>query len=268
MHFEKSVITLQWSYDLLGPEEQALFRQLAVCAGGWTLSAAEALGQEVGIASPDVLNTLAALQDHSLIQQREQEAEEPRFLMLQTLREYGLEMLTATGELQITLAVHAQFFLALAEQAEPELQGPNPAPWVERLEQEHDNLRAALEWALEDVADAQAAERRDIALRLSAALWHFWEMRGHYSEARTFLERALTRSEGASVSLRAKVLHAGARVSLQQGDFARAEGLAQQSLSQYQELGNTRGIADCLGLLVQSAMRHRCSIGKQATNSE
>ncbi len=246
--------TLQWSYDLLGPEEQAIFRQLAVCAGGWMLSAAEALGQEVGIASPDVLNTLASLQDHSLIQQREQEAEEPRFLMLQTLREYGLEMLTATGELQITLAVHAQLFLALAEQAEPELQGPNPAPWVERLEQEHDNLRAALEWALEDVADAQAAERRDIALRLSAALWHFWEMRGHYSEARTFLERALTRSEGASVSLRAKVLHAGASVTLQQGDFARAEGLAQQSLSQYQELGNTRGIADCLGLLVQSAM--------------
>jgi predicted ATPase/DNA-binding CsgD family transcriptional regulator len=246
--------TIQWSYDLLSSEEQALFRQLAVCAGGWTLSAAEALSQGVGRGSPDVLNTLASLLDHSLIQQSEQEAEEPRFLMLQTLHEYGLELLAATGELQTTQAVHAQFFLALAEQAEPELQGPNPAPWVGRLEQEHDNLRAALEWALEDVADAQAAERRDIALRLSAALWHFWEMRGHYSEARTELSRALTRSEGASVSLRAKVLHAGASVTLQQGDFARAEGLAQQSLSQYQELGNTRGIADCLGLLVQSAM--------------
>ncbi len=246
--------TIQWSYDLLGPEEQALFRRLAVFAGGWTLEAAEALDQGVGTAIPDVLNTLASLLDHSLIQQSEQEAEEPRFLMLQTLREYGLELLAATGELQTTQAVHAHFFLALAEQAEPELQGPNQALWVERLEQEHDNLRAALEWAMEDVTDEQAAERRDIALCLSAALWHFWEMHGHYSEARTFLERALARSEEADVSLRVKVLHAGASVTLHYCDYARAEGMAQLCLSLYQELGNTRGIADCLGLLVHSAM--------------
>jgi len=247
--------TLQWSYDLLSPEEQALFRRLAVFAGGWQLSAAEAFGQGAGRRSPDILNTLASLLDHSLIQQSEQEAEEPRFLMLQTLREYGLELLAETGELQTTQAAHAHFFLQLSEQAESELQGPHQAVWLERLEQEHDNLRAALEWALEDVADEQTAERRDIALRLSAALWHFWWVHGHYSEARTFLERALARSQGASVSLRVKVLRAGAHVTLQQGDYARAEGLAEPCLALYRELGNTRGIADCLGLLGTVAWR-------------
>ncbi len=246
--------TIQWSYDLLGHEEQALFRRLAVFVGGWTLEAAEALSQGAGRGSPDVLNTLASLLNNSLIQQSEQDAEQPRFLMLQTLREYGLEMLAATGELQTTQAVHAHFFLALAEQAEPELKGPHQAVWVERLEQEHDNLRAALEWALEDVADEQAAERRDIALRLSAAFWPFWSMHGHYSEARTFMERALARSEGASVSLRVKVLQAGASVTLLQGDYARTEALAKLSLALYRELGNTRGIADCLGLLVDLAV--------------
>jgi predicted ATPase/DNA-binding CsgD family transcriptional regulator len=247
--------TIQWSYDLLGPEEQALFRRLAAFAGGWTLEAAEALGQGASRGSPDVLNTLTSLLDHSLIHQSEQEAEQPRFLMLQTLREYGLEMLAATGELQTTQAAHAHFFLRLSEQAEPELQGPHQMVWIERLEQEHDNLRVALEWALENVTDEQAAKRRDVALRLSAALWHFWEMRGRYSEARTFLERALARSEGASISLRVKVLQAGASVTLQQGDYARTEGLAEQSLALYREQGNTRGIADCLGLLVELAWR-------------
>ncbi len=247
--------TIQWSYDLLSPEEQALFRRLTVCAGGWALEAAEALSQGTGTANPDVLNTLASLLDHSLIQQWEQEAEEPRYQMLQTLREYGLELLADTGELQATQAAHAHFFLRLSEQAEPELKGPNQAVWVGRLEQEHDNLRAALEWALEDVAGEQTVERREIALRLSAALWPFWSMRGHYSEARTELSRALARSEGASISLRVKVLQADANVTYQQGDYARAAGLAEQSLELYREQGNPRGIADCLGLLVELAMR-------------
>ncbi len=246
--------TIQWSYDLLGPEEQALFRRLAVFAGGWTLEAVEALGKGVSTANLDVMNALASLLDHSLIQQREQEAEEPRFRMLQTLREYGLEVLAATGELQSTQAKHAHIFLRLSELAEPELRGPSQTVWIERLEQEHDNLRAALEWALEDVADEQAAARRDPALRLSAVLWPFWEIRGHYSEASTFLERALARSEEASISLRVKVLQAGAGVAIHYCDYARAEEMAGLCLSLYQEQGNTRGIGDCLGLLVNCAM--------------
>jgi predicted ATPase/DNA-binding CsgD family transcriptional regulator len=246
--------TIQWSYDLLGPEEQALFRRMAVFAGGWTLEAAEALGKGVSTSNLDVMNALASLLDHSLIQLREQEAEEPRFRMLQTLREYGLELLDATSELQSTQAAHAHIFLRLSEQAEQELRGPSQAIWIELLEQEHDNLHAALEWALEDVADKQAAARRDLALRMSAVLWPFWEIHGHYSEARTFLERALARSEEASVSLRVKVLQASAGVAIHYCDYARAEEMTGLCLSLYQEQGNTRGIGDCLGLLVNCAM--------------
>jgi predicted ATPase/DNA-binding CsgD family transcriptional regulator len=247
--------TLQWSYDLLSPEEQAIFRRLAVFAGGWTLETAEALSQKTTINSPVILNTLASLLDHSLIQQSGQEEEEPRLLMLQTLREYGLELLAESGELQTVQAAHVHFFLALAEQAEQELQGHDQAVWVERLEQEHDNLRAALGWALEDVADEQVVGRRGIALRLSAALWRFWEMRGYNSEALTFMERALARSEGASASLRVKVLQAAANVVLWQGGYVRAEELAEPCPALYQELGDTRGIASSLGVLVELTIR-------------
>src|SRR5207237_2031556 len=123
----------QWSYDLLRPKEQALFHLLSVFVDGWTLSAAEALCQDTGQADLDVLNTLSALLDNSLIQSSEEGAEEPRFLILQTVREFGLERLTASGELERTRLAHARYFLALAEQAEPELDGRNQARWDARL---------------------------------------------------------------------------------------------------------------------------------------
>jgi predicted ATPase len=245
--------TIQWSYDLLGPEEQTLFHLLSVFVGGWQLSAAEALCQEIGQADLDVLNTLSALLDNSLIQSSEQGAEEPRFLMLQIVREFGLERLTASGELETTRVAHARYFLALAEQAEPELDGPNQAMWVARLEHEHDNLREALEWALEKVIDEKAAERREIGLRLSVALKEFWMMHGHSREARTFLERALALSEGTSTSLRARVLRAIAAVADFQGDSDRIEVVAKLSLALSRELEDTRGIADSLGLLAAAA---------------
>jgi len=245
--------TIQWSYDLLAPEEQALFHLLSVFVGGWTLEAAEALCQEIGQADLDVLNTLSALLDNSLIQSSEQGAEEPRFLMLQIVREFGLERLTASGELETTRVAHARYFLALAEQAEPELVGPNQAQWVARLEHEHDNLREALEWALEKAIDEHAAERREIGLRLSAALKEFWIKHGHYREARTFLERALALSEGTSTSLRARVLRAIASVADVQGDIDEIEVAAQQSLAISRELEDTGGIADSLGLLAVAA---------------
>jgi tetratricopeptide (TPR) repeat protein len=221
--------------------------------GGWTLEAAEALCQTIGQADLDVLNTLSALLDNSLIQSSEQGAEEPRFLMLQIVREFGLERLTASGELETTRVAHARYFLALVEQAEPELDGPNQAMWVARLEHEHDNLREALEWALEKVIDEKAAERREISLRLSAALKEFWMIHGHYREARTFLERALALSEGTSTSLRARVLRAIAAVADSQGDIDRIEVVAKLSLTLSRELEDTSGIADSLGLLAAAA---------------
>src|SRR5215469_4279664 len=247
--------TIKWSHDLLTADEQRLFRLLSVFVGGCALSAAESVSAARGGTMPLIVGEVTSLIDKNLLQQTAEEGEEPRLMMLETIREFGWEGLETSGELEATWQAHAAYYLHLAEEAEPELGGPHQAVWFERLEREYDNLRAALEWALDDVADAQATERRDIALRLSAALWHFWEMRGRYSEARTFLERALTRSEGSRVSQRIKVLYAGASLALQQGDFARAERLAELCLSQYQALGNTRGIADCLGLLVGIAMR-------------
>src|SRR5205823_2111154 len=177
----------------------------------------------------------------------------PRFLMLQTVREFGLERLTASGALERTRVAHARYFLALAEQAEPELGGPHQALWLARLEHEHDNLREALEWALEKVRDAQAAERREIGMRLSAALKEFWMMHGHYREARTFLERALALSEGTSTSVRARVLRAIASVADVQGDIDRIEVVAKLSLALSRELEDTCGIADSLGLLAAAA---------------
>ncbi len=241
--------TIKWSYDLLGAAEQQIFRRLATFVGNCTLEAVEALALRADKADPDVFNTFSALLDNSLIQQSEQEAEEPRFLMLQTVREYGLEMLAATGELETNRAMHAHYFLALAEQAQPELHGPKQTAWLGRLEQEHDNLRAALEWALEDTADEQATERRELALRLSGALWLFWEVRGHWSEGRNFLERALAGSKGVAAPVQVKAFKAAAHLAYEQGDTDRAEALYEECLAGCRELGDTGGIALSLRLL-------------------
>jgi len=245
--------TIAWSYDLLTQEEQCLFQRLAVFVGGCTLEGVEAVSNAASDLALDVLEGVGSLLDRSLVQQTEREGEEPRVMMLETIREFGLERLTASGELERTRVAHAHYFLALAEQAEPELDGPNQAMWVDRLEQEHDNLREALEWALEKVTDETAAERREIGMRLGAALKQFWLILGHYREARAFLERAITVSEGTHTSLRARVLRAIASVADVQGDSARIEVAAQQSLALSRELEDTRGIAESFGLLAQAA---------------
>jgi len=240
---------IAWSYDLLSPEEKALFRRLSVFVDGWTWEAAEAVCQAAGKLDVDVLDSQLSLVDKSLLRQRESAQGDPRFWMLQLLREFGLEALTNTGERGLTHHSHAEYFLALAEEAEKELHGPNQAAWIKKLELEHENLRAALNWALEEVAGEQAREHREMALRLSSALEAFWQIHGHYSEGRTFLERTLTQSDGASAFLRAKILGATADIATMQGDFDRAEVLAQQSLTLYRELENAPGIASCLFLL-------------------
>src|SRR5437660_4862688 len=116
------------------------------------------------------MNAIASLIDKSLLQQNEQEGEESRFLMLETIREYGMETLMVSGELESTQHAHAAYYLALAEEAEPELGGPQEVVWLERLEREHANLRAALSWLLEPKAAEEVASRRDLALCLVAAL--------------------------------------------------------------------------------------------------
>jgi predicted ATPase/class 3 adenylate cyclase len=244
--------TVAWSYHLLDAEEQRLFRRLAVFAGGCTLEAIEAMCKTLGDQVEPVLDEVASLIDKSLLRQTEQEGEEPRFLMLDTIREYGLEVLAASGEMEFTRQAHAMFYVRLAEKAEPELTGPRQAMWLQRFEREHDNLRAALQWGL---VPGEDGHRREMALRLGGALRRFWIAHGYLSEGRNFLEQALVESKGVPASVRVKAFVTAANLANHQGDNDRTEALAEKSRALYQELGDTQGIALSLRLLAGVAGR-------------
>ena len=239
--------TIEWSYQLLSSEEQRLFRWLSVFANGCTLQASEA----VCAGSGQVLEGTASLIDKSLlrrVEQTEDENEEPRFQMLETIREYGLEVLTTNGEGEIARQAHANYFLALVEEAEPALKGPLLVTWLDRLEREHDNLRAALQWAVE-------IGKTEMALRFGIALERFWVVRGYRNEGLAFLERALGESAGVATDVRAKALLAAARLAFIQSNYDVGEALAQESLMLFRELGDRRGIALSLDRLGMAAWR-------------
>jgi len=238
--------TIAWSYNLLDASEQRLFRHLSVFAGGCTLEAVEALSTELNDGAGQVLDGVASLIDKSLLQQTEQDSNEPRLMMLETIREYGLEVLSASGEMESTQHAHAAYYSTLAEKAELELEGPKQIAWLERLEREHDNLRAVLEWSLERQPGEEVGQRRELALRLGKALMRFWITRGHLREGRAFLEQALMEREGTPTALLARVQYVTATLAWYQGDYDRVEELCQQSLTSYRELGDQWGIATCL----------------------
>ena len=249
--------TLAWSYDLLATEEQRLFRRLSVFADGCTLEAVEGLYTALGELPAEVLDGVASLIDKSLLRQVEPEGEEPRLLMLETIREYGLEALASSGEMERTRRAHAVYYLRLSEDAETEIGGPQQAAWLERLEREHDNLRSALQWTLEQagIEEPMEGERSiETALRLGGALRVFWVVHGHITEGRHFLERALavgvplagTRIEA---PVRAKALIAAGHLAFIQSDYERAEPLCMESLALYRELEDLPGIAFSLSLL-------------------
>ena len=154
--------------------------------------------------------------------------------------------------MEATRQAHAFYYLALAEEADPELTGPHSAEWLRQLEREHDNLRAALAWSLEP---AQTGSNPELAQRFGEMLKEFWEVRGFYSEGRAFLEQALVHCKGSSTSARAKALSAAAAFADWQGDFHRQEELLQESLGLYRELGDTQGIASSLQGLAWTASR-------------
>ncbi len=234
--------TIKWSYDLLGVQEQQVFRLLSVFTGGCTLEAAEAICQRAGNASIDVLNTVASVLDNSLLQQTEQEEEEPRLVLLETVREYGLEALDASGEAEATRQAHAAYYLALAEQAEPELRGTQQALWLSRLEAEYNNFRVALGWALEN-------GEVEIGLRLAGVLWRFWMVRGHFTEGRGWLERVQERSSDAAPALQAKAFTGAGSMAWSQGNYRQAMRWHQQALALYREVGDKQGIAFALNNL-------------------
>ncbi|HZH98642.1 MAG TPA: NB-ARC domain-containing protein, partial [Fimbriimonadaceae bacterium] len=237
--------TLDWSYDLLSVAERSLFARLAVFVGGWTLEAAEAVC-DVGDEA-EVLQHMSALVDKSLVQQQASIRHEPRFAMLETVREYALERLEESGELERLRRQHTSYFLELAEEEERASQGPLQGAWLDRLEAEHDNLRAALAWSLFPQGDTE------MGLQLTGALSHFWYVREHHSESRMWLQSALERTSDATAA-RAKVLVGAGRLAWFQGELARANTLLEESHSLYQDLGDNVGATFALLVLGRIAV--------------
>jgi len=221
---------IQWSYGLLDEDDKQLFRRLSVFAGAFDLEAA-------GVVSGSPLETLNRMQ--SLVDKSLLRTDGFHLTMLETIREFAGEQLEARGEVEKAQRAHSQFFLQLAETAETLFNGPEQSTWLERLANDHDNLRAALRFTLEH-KDAEAA------LRLCVALWRFWFWRGHLREGRGWLEQALTASQGIESSARAKALGCAGFLASNQGDFARAELLCEEGLRLAQRLNDTPGQAMAL----------------------
>ncbi|MDQ4078654.1 MAG: tetratricopeptide repeat protein [Chloroflexota bacterium] len=232
--------TLAWSYDLLQPGEKALFRRLAAFGGAFTIEAAESICNQGGDLGLDVLDGLSSLLDKSLLRQLEQRDGEPRFFLLRTIREYASEWLEESGEAQAIRDAHAAFYLALAAEVEPYLAGTEQAEWLERLEQAHDNLRAALRWAL-----LQASPT--LALRFVVALASFWYWRGYLEEGYQWAAEALQRSAEAPARLRLQALNKAGALAYGQADYTAARQHYEQALTlAKQSLGDRTAIAEPL----------------------
>lgn len=280
---------IAWSYDLLDGPEQALFRRMAIFAGSFSFEVAEAVANAAGSLGLDVVDGITSLVDKNLLRRVEDHAPpaaEPRFDMLETIREYGRERLEEANEAAATGAAYAAIFLALAEQSEPELIGPDQTEWLVRLEADYDNIRAALAWTIEH-RDGEAA------LRLAGALDRFWRVRGYLREGAAWLDAALHVATPTPDTYRAKALIAagilarvrgdldGAIARLEEAvqiarasddatflanavmevsnayadssDLARAEALRAEALERYRQLGDQRGVARCLTSLGEEA---------------
>jgi len=233
---------LDWSWDLLAELDRFLLRRLAVFAGGWTLAAAEAVCTGDGLETWAVLDGLDSLVNRSLVLADEIDEGEGRYRLLETVRQYASERLATAGEEGRTRDRHLTYFLALAEAAEPELRGSEQTRWLAQLDGEHDNLRAALSWARKE-ADPEKW------LRLAAALWRFWYVRGFFGEGRAWLEGALAAGAAGSPEVRARSLNGAGALAYQQGDYERAAGLYEESLAIRRARGDVPGIAASLNNL-------------------
>ncbi len=248
--------TIDWSHGLLDPAERELFAGLAVFAGGCTLAAVETIFE-----AP--LETLEGLVAKSLLQREQGVPGEVRFRMLETVREYALERLAASVEADDARRRHALYFAGLAEQGAEVLWGPVQGPeheiWLDRLEADHDNLRAALAWG--------SRHHDETTLRLAAAMFEFWESRGYIREGREWLERALERGSGAAAPLRAKALHAAGYLAYDQGDYERGDEHCEASLALYRELGDKEGEGRTVHVLGWAA-EYRGDVIRAATLAE
>lgn len=258
--------TVDWSYNLLGPSERTVFGRLAVFAGSFTLEAAEAVcaacgvgGQHSGHASSaaavstrdsralvcaeDVLDLLTGLVEKSLVTAEEGEIGAERYRLLETLRQYARERLVARGESEDIGRRHAVHYLDRAVEAGRHLQGPEQVTWLDRLERDHENLRAALRWAIEHAA-------AEVGLRLAAGLGYFWYFRGHFSESRTLQAAVLALPAGPELAaLRTELLRGMGMLALRQGDYPAARAALEEGLAIARQVGDRRVLAPTLTTL-------------------
>jgi predicted ATPase/class 3 adenylate cyclase len=238
---------IDWSDNLLLEPERALLRRLSVFAGGWTLEAAESICADESVNAAAILDLLTSLVDKSLVLAETQRGE-ARYRLLETVRQYGWDTLVVSGEADAARTRHRDWYLALAEQVGPKVRGPEQEFWIERIETELDNFRAALEWSLTEES------RTEASVRLSAALWLFWRTRNYYSEGSRWLERALAHDGSAPPSLvRAEALRAAASLARPQGHYERATALGEESVALFRQLGNKLGMARTLITLTAAA---------------
>ncbi|MGC4045457.1 MAG: tetratricopeptide repeat protein [Armatimonas sp.] len=233
---------IDWSYDLLNEAEKALLCRLSVFAGGWTLESAEVVCSGEVVEDWEVLDLLTSLCDKSLAIAEEQVGV-TRYRLLETVRQYARDLLLESREGETYRSRHLDCFLELAEAAELEFQGANQGQWLNRLEVEHENLRAGLDWSL-----GEGQEGAKKTLRFCGALMRFWESRGYLSEGRDWCTRALNAPEGQEHSkVRARALITSSTLAYRQGDYGMADTCSQESLAISRELGDQGGIADSLG---------------------
>jgi predicted ATPase/class 3 adenylate cyclase len=231
---------IAWSYDLLDENEQKLFRRLSVFVGGCTVDAVEAVAED-DRSDGSVFDRLESLLDKSLLQEVEGTNSELRITMLETLREFGLEQLEASGEGDTLRRHHADFFLSIAEQTEAKLERAGQVEWINRMEQEHDNLRAALAWSKTAPGNAETC------VRLAGALGLFWEARGYYSEGRELLAAVLlTEPARERTAARARILARAAELAYRQSDYSATMSFAEESLAIFREVGDRQGMASGL----------------------
>ncbi len=230
---------IDWSYSLLLDDERILLRRLSVFAGGWTLEAAETVCAGERVEGDAILDVLLRLVNKSMAIADRELGQETRYHLLETIRQYAREKLLESGESEHVRHRHFEFFLRLAEQAEPELKGPHQAAWLDRLDVEHDNLRVALDWVL--------AGQVESGLPFVVALVQFWLRRDYLSEARERLKEAVARTKTAGrTATRARAINGAMQAAFYHGDFASARAHLEESLGIFRELGDAGGIAGSL----------------------
>ena len=240
--------TLDWSHELLSSAERAMLRRVATFVGSFCLEAAETVCARGELETSEVLDLLAALVSKSLVV-ADTANSRGRYRLLETIRAYGSDRLDEAGEAAVLREAHACFYLALAEQAEPQLTGPHQERWLERLEGDRENLRLALEWSLRN-------GRAEWALRMAGALVLFWRIRCHFSEGRDLLEAVVAAGDGAPPALRTKVLWGAGFLTHMAGGSEAAIPIVEESLALASELGDVRGRARGL-LILANARQYR-----------